>query len=184
MPNCAIQNLSDFKIKKFEKEIRRYLRKIPEPFFEYNNETISGSTFHAYLFRDLIDIRYKDLEIHDFPIEHILIYSRMLTLRNLKNDIYTPLFEDEYEDFMQIVSDYSCVILHIYDKKFLHKPSNPFCEIFCAVNKNKPAIVPMSFSINIGEFYPRWFVDKLEKHEKVEVGIDFKLLEKVKIAMR
>ena len=179
----TISCLAGHRVKQFEKEIRRYLKKIPDPVIDTGAEFISTSTLHVYIFKNILDTMYLDLEEDEFPFMHILIYSYIFTLRNLKTDTYIASCEDEYEDLMKMVNNHDVVTLYIYDDKFLHKPENPFCEIFCAVNKKRSAVIPMSFSKNLGLTYPEWFKDELEYKQKVEVGIDFDLIERVKMVM-
>jgi hypothetical protein len=179
----AIKSLCEHRIKKFEKEIRRYFSRQPEFQIEDNGQIITSSTYHIYLFKNVLDNIYSSGDHTEFPIELFFIYGNMFTHRNIKTDIYIPHGEDDIESINFIIDNHECLVLWVYDEKFPHKPENPFLRVTCAVNTKKRLIVPMQFSDNLSHVYPKWFEGKLIQDVRPEVGVDFNLIERIKEAM-
>lgn len=175
MSSTTVTNLYGHRLKKFEKEIRRFLHK---------NACPEGSAFNAYIFKTMVDKIYnmgEGLFEEQFPA--VALYSRIFTLRNLKTDTYIPKHNDEYKDFLELINNYTCFTLHIYNHKFLHKPENAYCRIVCAINKNKKNIIPIQFSANLSIDYPRWFNVNLVKYNKIDGIINSDLIEGIEMAL-
>jgi len=187
MNSINIKSILDYKVKRFEKEIRRHLKKMSEVNFiiEGTNEILDANSFHAYMFKSIVDGIYNSTENEHFPFHMLLIYAQIFTLRNLKTDEYHSPFDDNFDLYMDMIDKNEFISLSIYDQNFLHKPDSPFISIACAVNKKRKNIIPLQFSKDISKIYPEWFKDgEIEIHKKVEVGVDFDLIEKINLALK
>lgn len=187
MKNMNVINIAGQRTKKFEREIRRYLKSLPEFSFEENGIFHTSSTAHLYLFNSILDVMHKRndcIEKDTFPLMTIILYSYIHTHRNLNTDKLISKSEYMEEEIDALIAKHECVILWIYDSKFLHKPDQPFLRIICAINKNRKVIVPMQFSEDASKLYPKWFRESLkQKSIKKEDGLDHELLEMVKYVL-
>jgi len=179
-----IKSLEQHKIKRFEKEIRRYLKNQPEFSCEHQGQIITSSTYHIYVFKGILDKMYRESGTDkDFPFDILMFYSNIFTNRNLKTNAYEPKGDDDMETIDYIIDNHQILAMWIYDEKFPYKPENFWCRIACAINPKKRIIVPMQFSINLSMEYPDWFDGKLTESTPPEVGVDFDLIERIKIVM-
>ena len=182
----TIANFADHKLKKFEKEIRRYFKSISKMHFilEEGGQPVESNSFHAYMFKNTVDSIYKDSKEKRFPFHMLLTYAQIFTLRNLKTNCFESPFEDDYHTFLDMLN-YDFITLSVYDNKFLHNPKKSYWDIACAANKTKKTIVPIQFSKDLSGLYPNWFEEgDLVVHNKIEVGVDLNLINKIKEVMK
>ena len=182
----TIACITEHRVKKFEKEIRRHLKKMSRVNFvlEGTNEILESHSFHAYMFKGVVDKIYRESDEKKFPFHLLLMYAQLHALRNLKTDTYESPHADDWALYLDMVNNYDFITLSVYDERFLHKPEQSYWDIACAVNKKREAIIPMRFSRDLSELYPNWFEEgELVTHNKIEVGIDLDLIEKIKMVM-
>lgn len=186
MSSLKITSLKSFKIKKYEKEIRRYLSKMTNIQFliENTNEVLDSCAFHAYMFKSAVDHIYEFSTETRFPFHMLLIYASLFARRNLKTDSFESPYEDDYDLYLELVKNYDFITLSVYDEKTLFKPPRSYWDICCAVNKKREAIVPIKFSRDLSALYSKWFHEgELVQHNKVDVGEDLELINKLNIVL-
>lgn len=184
--SIKIKSFHDHRVKKFEKEIRRYLKKKSQVNFvlEETGEVIEPHSFHAYMFKSMVERMYSRMEEKSFPFHAILMYAQIHTLRDLKTDSFEYPYSDEYDLYLEMIKNYDIITISVYDDKFLHRPEIPYWDVWCAVNKKRKAIIPMKFSKDLSKLYPNWFYEgELVALNKSDGDIDFDLLERVKLVM-
>lgn len=184
--SIKIKSLHDHRVKKFEKKIRRYLKKKSQVNFvlEETGQVIETHFFHAYVFKSMVERMYSHTEEKSFPFHKILMYAQIHTLRDLKTDSFESPYSDEYDLYLDMVKNYDIITISVYDEKFLRRPDSPYWDVFCAVNEKRKAIIPLKFSKDLSKLYPNWFHEgELVALNKSDSDINFDLLERVKLAM-
>jgi len=181
MKNFGIASLAEQRLKKFEKEIRRHLKTVPE--FEVTIDGVNhvSSTYHIYLFKQTLDHMHDSCtEPGRLPLQEIILYGNIFTLRSLKSGQYETKSEYMEEEFDHIFNNHEVLAIWVYDAKFAHKPQKSIFQILCAINKKKRGIFPMQFTVDLSALYPNWFDSPLKQRNHVEVGVDFELVDMIK----
>lgn len=184
MNNKKIAILEGHRVKKFEKEIRRFLETVTEYRAVSNETDYTMRTYPIYLFKHVLDLMHEeDLHSGQFPIEHIIVLGTIFTLRNLKTNTYQPKSEYMQEEVSHIIDNHESLSIWIYDAGFLHKPHDPALLINCAINKKKRGIIPIQYNMDMSLFYPKWFKEPLRKRKEIEVGKDFEIIDIINKAL-
>lgn len=178
----AITSLKDYRIKKFEKKIRRFLVGFSNSACIVNGVYYNSQVFNAYLFKSMLDNMHEE-NIVDNPIDAIISYSHAFTLTDLKSDSLVVISSDENKERLNLIDNYDAFVIHVYDDKSYLDPKEPYCRIFFALNKNKKEIIPIKFTRDLSLDFPKWFVGKLERRDNIKNGIDMDLMQRIKSAL-